>query len=283
MATRKSNGLQTTGSAPPTEVALRAATQPPTTITPPNVIALYDRYRKEVAPLEGLQVVDNDSFVKAGLAFQATGHFIDDIETAFKSEKTSAHRAWKGITTLESMFIDPASLVKQNLDRQILAWKDKLDAERIAEEQRLQRQEQARAEAERLRLQQIADADAKEHRQQIAEAQLDLMPWEEADDPIPEPVAVVIPVAEVPEVRLPSTVPNVMGLNYRQSPWKARIDLKALVIAAGKRAEAGDDSFLQYLEAREPLLNSLCSDHGESVSMIVPGVTAFRETRLARG
>jgi hypothetical protein len=281
MATRKST-QQSNGSAPPTELAVQAATPPPTTITAPDGSEFFSQYRQVIAPLEAFQVVDNNSFVAAGLAFTKVGNWIDAVEAAFAPAKKAANQAHKAITTLEAMFVGPAAAVKENLTNQVLAWREKLETERRAEEARLQREQQAKAELERQRLQVIADAEAEDRRQQAAEREAELMPWEEAEA-IPEPEQVIVPLAEVPEVRLPSPIPTVMGLNYRSTPWKARIDLKALVIEAGKRAEGGDDSLLQYLEAREPMLNALAREHGNSISMIVPGVTAYRETGLARG
>ncbi len=269
--------------AAPTEVAVRAATPAETTVKPPNALGFFEKYQARVAPLQAYRVVDNASFVVAGQAYTEVRNYIDEVTAAFKGPKSDSHKAWKGICALEGMFVDPAAGVADNLSNQLLAWKRKLDDERVAEERRLQ-------EIERRRLQQEADERAELQRKERfaaeIEAAAEVMPWEEVEaealsvvEPPPEPVVVYVPA-----VRLPSTVPYIAGgPSTRKKPWAGRVtDFKALVIEAARRAERGDDSMLQILQVDAVRLNQLAKDHGLSLGEVYPGTEGYQDEVLAR-
>lgn len=251
----------------------------PVTLNIPNVADVTEQYQVAVTPAVGFCVTDNQSFIEAGERFNAVKDFIDYITALFKKPKADAYQAHKSITALESQFLEPALQAKKHLADQQLAWRDHLKAIKLAEEQRLQREAQAQAEADRVRQQAILDAEAAAKQRLLDEAAAERLPWE-IDENEPTVVErVVLPEPEVAPVRLPSNVPFVAGgPAVRNSPWMAKVDLKALVLAASK-----DDRLLQYLEPKMPLLNAAAREHGQCVGDIIPGVTAYREERLARG
>ncbi len=268
--------------AAPTEVAVRAATPAETTVKPPNALGFFEKYQQRVAPLQAYRVVDNATYVVAGQAYAAVRDYIDEVTAAFKGPKSDSHKAWKGICALEGMFVDPAAGVADSLSIQLLAWKRKLDDERVAEERRLQ-------EIERQRLQREADERAEQEREARRLAEIDaaaeVMPW---DEPV-EPVAVELPPVvtisiDVPMVRLPSTVPYIAGgPSTRKKPWAGRcVDFRLALIEAAKRAEAGDVSMLQLFAVAEVRLNQLAREHQSALSEVFPGFEAFQEETLAR-
>ncbi len=272
-------------SAAPTKELIALSTPQPATITAPDAPQFLQKYQAQVAPMTAFQVVDNESDIICQQAFSRVGDFIAEIEAAFKPAKSAAHKAHKEITALESMFTGPAQLVKDNLSSQHLAWVRRCDEIRRAEERRLQeaQEAQARAEAEERRRQLQAEEDARvaAELQRLAE----LPPWEQPEE---EPVAVVVapvPVAEVPVVRLPSTVPvAVGGPSTRFKPWAGRVtDFRILVEFLAKRLEEGDDRWLDVITIDAVRLNQLAKDHTTALCEILPGTEAFREETLKRG
>ncbi len=114
-------------------------------------------------------------------------------------------------------------------------------------------------------------------------------PWEEDDaaaEPVAIPVApepVVLPPVEVAQVRLPSSVPAIMGQSTRKLPWMAKVeDFKAMVIWIGKQAEAGETRWLECLEPASVKLNSMAKEHTTSLGQIIPGVVGYQGETLAR-
>lgn len=254
----------------------------PVTITTPNVKDLEAEAQLALSPATGFVVIDNETFIEAGERYNTVVAFIDSVTQSFKEPKTLAYKAHKAITALEAKFLQPALLAKEHLAFQQLEYRRRLDIARIAEEDRIRREQQKIAEAEHTRQQAILDAEVAALRQQRQQLDDEKCPWEfgEADEAASLPVErVVLPEPEVAAVRLPSNVPFVAGgPSVRNSPWMAKVDLKTLVAAAAK-----DDNLLQYLEAKLPLLNAAAREHGQCVGDIIPGVTAYREERLARG
>jgi len=89
--------------------------------------------------------------------------------------------------------------------------------------------------------------------------------------------------ADVPAIRLPSTIPAVMGVSSRLKPWMGRCDdFKALVIWLGKQAEEGDTRFLDCIVLNQVRLNQLAKDHTTALKEILPGCVAVQEEGLAR-
>lgn len=268
----------------PTEVAVIAATPAPATITAPDAIGLFKRYEQSVSPMAAFQVTSNESYAQAGDAFTKIGNFMTEIETAFKPSKSAADLAHKNITALEGMFLKPAKVVKENLALQILSWRRKLEDERLAEQQRLQRE--AEAEAARQRAADQARINA-ENEQRLLEAELNRAPWE-TGEAVPEPELITLPdPAPVPVVQLPSNVPYIPGgPSARKKPFAGRVtDLRKLIIEAGKRAEAGDNFLvsLGILQVDQVKLNQLAREHQAALGEIIPGVEAFQDKTLARG
>ncbi len=263
----------------PTEVAVRAATPAPTTVTAPNALTYFEQYQKKVAPLQGYQVTSNEDYIFAGQSYTQIKGYVDDIEAAFEAPRDAAHKAWKSICNLQNMFTGPANAVLDNLSKQTLAWKRILDDRRAAEERRIQAERQA--EADRL----IREA-AEKQRLELLAAQAEVLPWEEPDEPVAESAAPVIVMPEVPVVRLPSTVPYIPGgPSTRKKPWAGRgVDLKAFILEAARRSAAGDDSLIQSgIVAFDGVrLNQLAREHMGTLGEVFPGVESFQDETLAR-
>ncbi len=287
MAIRRSSTAMavSNNSAPaPTETAVMAATPDLIPVPLPDVKALMRDYYLEVGPWAGFQVTDDASYVKAAQGFTSVGNYLDTVESMFDKPCGIAHRAWTAMTDLRGMFAKPSKAIKDNLSVQQLAWRAKKDQERRAEEDRLRREAQLKAdrerEAKRLQLEQEQEAE----RQRLLALQDELPPWEQEEVPESAPVLLEsIPEADIPEIRLPSTVPAVMGVSTRLKPWMGRCDdFKALVIALGKRAEEGDTKFLDVICINQVRLNQLSKDHTTALKEILPGCVAVQEEGLAR-
>ncbi len=280
--------MATNPSAAPTESAVLAAIPQPATITAPDAPKFLQKYQAQVAPMGRFQVTDTASDIRCQDAYNVVAGFIADVTAAFKPAKSAAYTAHKAITALEAMFTGPAELVKANLANQHLSWARRCNELRIAEEQRLKREAEAKAEAQReaLRRQLQAEADAA-HAREVARV-ADLPPWEQPEADLPAEAPAVLfdfPEPDIPEIRLPSTVPVVAGgPSTRNLPWKCQLnDFKAMVIWIGKQCEAGDDRFLECLLPNMVRLNQLSRDHTTALKEIIPGVEAVREQTLARG
>ncbi len=268
----------------PTAVAVMAATPAPALVTAPDAMVFLQQYENQVGKWAGFQVSDDTTYVKAAQGFTEVGAYIDNVENAFEAACSIPYRAWKAMTDLRGMFKNPAELIKSNLASQQIAWRQKKDQERRAEEERLRREAQLKAdrerEAKRLQLEQEQEAE----RQRLLAEQDELPPWEQEEVPEATPVLLEsIPEADIPEIRLPSTVPAVMGVSTRLKPWMGRCDdFKALVIALGKRAEEGDTKFLDVICINQVRLNQLSKDHTTALQEILPGCVAVQEEGLAR-
>jgi hypothetical protein len=76
---------------------------------------------------------------------------------------------------------------------------------------------------------------------------------------------------------------KVDGLIEREGPVKVRVtDLYALIIAAGKLLETGDDSLAVYLSFNEKHATEMARKVGKTFEEMVPGVEVYRDKVLAQ-
>jgi hypothetical protein len=130
-----------------------------------------------------------------------------------------------------------------------------------ADEARRKAEEEARAERERL---QAAAAEAKKT----------------GDVAAIEDAQVALEIAEVAPVAMPAVAtPKATGIGIRTT-WKHEIvDFKALVIAAGKAAEAGDETLLGYLEPNTTAIGGVVRSLKGATR--IPGVRAIEDKGLS--
>jgi hypothetical protein len=176
---------------------------------------------------------------------------------------------------------------ENKIKRAMLDWRQAEDA-RIARE-RAEAEAAARAERERAETERrAAEARAEEARRE-AEAAAAKGDAEAADAAAQRAAAasevaaraeVALELAEVaPVAQIDTAKTTAAGISGRES-WQAEvIDLKALVIAAAKAAEAGDDSMLGYLQADTKALNGIARSLKRMAR--VPGVRFFAKTGIA--
>jgi hypothetical protein len=216
----------------------------------------------EIDSLVTFRVSDDPSYVTAKRHFSAVSDYISAVEGRFKEPKSAAHKVHKFITSMENFFLGSATLVKSNLNTQILSYERKKDEERRAEEARLARLAKEKADRE------AAEALAK------YEAEIgDLMPWE---TPEPPPPTTIAPAPE--PIRLPSTVPVVAGgPTTKNLPWAARITDPVAVL---KWILENPADRLCYVEFRMPMFNLKSRELKSDMAAIIPGTEAFQGQTL---
>lgn len=82
-----------------------------------------------------------------------------------------------------------------------------------------------------------------------------------------------------PPTAITAKAPKAAGVSTRKT-WKAEVqDLRELVIAAAKRAEAGDDFMLGFLEANTKAINAAAKSM--QAQLRLPGVRVYAEESLS--
>ncbi len=264
--------------------SLAAGTPAPVTITTPDVVNLEAQAQLALSPATGFVVIDNDTFIEAGERYNAVVAFINSVTESFKEPKALAYKAHKAVTALEAKFLQPALLAKEHLAFQQLDYRRRLEALRLAEERRIREEQQRLADIEHAKQQAILDAEVEAQRKRLEE---DKLPWEFTEEDEQAVERIVLPEPEVAPIRLPSNVPYVVGGPVvRKKPFAGRcLDIKKLIIEAGKRAEAGDDYLIKsgVLQIDQVKLNDLAREHQGLLKDVFPGCEAYQGETLARG
>jgi len=175
-----------------------------------------------------------------------------EAEEWFKPMKQAAAKAHKEICTKENSVLQPLESAKQYLSRQIGAFDERVERERLAEEARLQEEarKQAQAEADRLAQENaIADAISLERDGDVAGAMAVLNH--------PAPVEVY-----VPPVIVQREVPKTQGVSAAVA-WKFKITNEALIPR-------------EYLMVDEKKLGAVVRAMKDKTS--IPGVAAYPES-----
>jgi type II secretory pathway component GspD/PulD (secretin) len=200
-----------------------------------------------VAPI----ITNADQYAVACEAVSVRKQFIKDAKAKLDPICDAAHKAWKATTELRSSIVDPVDAEVKKIGSSIVAYDNKLRAEREAAER-------AAAEA------------ARKAEEEALKANECLMPWEEAVDVVE---AVQVAVQQVQEQRAPVQVPqSVAGVSTKFKPWAARVtdmDKFLRFVIESKRYE--------LVQPDMPQLNALAKKLTESMKDTIPGTEAFRD------
>ncbi len=261
---------------------------PPTVVQAPDTTALVAQYTAEILPLSKYSITTPEQYVQGKIDWGKAKAFSSAIENLFKEAKSTAYKAHKAITSLESQLKAPADQIAAHVGGEILRFEAEQARIRREEEARLQAEENARVEAERARLQAIADserAEAEAARLKALKEMGDLEPWEidEATEAaLPQvPAPVIIATPEAAPVRLASSLPMVLG-----GPRTVDTPFKAVVtdpVALLKWVLAEPDTRIPlYIQFNATMLNSKARELGSDLIRTIPGVEGRREQTLKR-
>jgi hypothetical protein len=243
-----------------------------------------------------IRVVDDETKATAAQYGKSANDYIKSVEKLFNDPTEpggvgvieAAYRVHRFLTGLRGKFTKTATDVMEHCRKEIAAYDDKVERERLALQRRLQEEEDrnARANAEEERQRQIEElrkAQEEAERKQ-AEAEDDALPWEQdlavsaAATQVAElqqqleAVAAAPIVVEAPRIIVPEA-PKVDGVGSRNTPLKYRVvDLNALIQAAAK-----NPALQEYLEINDVRVKAKLKLVGEKIGDSVPGVEAYRE------
>jgi membrane protein involved in colicin uptake len=158
------------------------------------------------------------------------------------------------------------------------AYKARREAEAVAAREREQLERAARESAEAARKAQEAAAVAEAAGDKAA-AEVALEAAQEATARA-EDASIEAEIAAVAPAYLPTVAPTkIKGIGTRET-WKHEVtDLRALILAAAKRAESGDDFLLGYLCADDAALASAARSMKSKLA--IPGVRAYSDESLS--
>ena len=189
-----------------------------------GLMAEADRWS---AYVKALTITDRSSCEQASFLLRSIKNVRADIQKWFAphveramESKRQAEAARKGLvdeqTRMEQPLIDAEAQVK----RLLLAFEQEHERQRAAEEARLQAEAQERAEAETLAAAAALEAEA------VATGDTEMLA--EAENLLAQPV-------DTPAVYVPSAMPKVQGITYRDN-WTVhpRIDVQALAGAVAR-------------------------------------------------
>jgi hypothetical protein len=253
------------------------------TVNPPDVTALVIDYNTKIRPLASYRVASNDDYVVAKKHWADAKQWVELVKTELNPACALAYSVHQAFTGLRAALMEPGEAVMEHMGGQVLAWEAKVEAERKAEEARIQREADARHRAE------VARIEAENQRLlDIATASSDC-PWEDDDELSDELVSAVEMVLSPPPpepIRLPSALPTVIGgPRSKDNPLSAEcFDFHALIIECGKRLsqDPKDMSLVEFLEFAQVNGNRKARELGPDLEKVVPGVRAVRERTLAR-
>lgn len=119
---------------------------------------------------KALKVVDEGTYLIAGDALKSIKEYKNKILEYFKPIKEAAWAAHKGIVAKEKDALLPAEQIELPLRREINSYLAKIDAERRAEQKRLEAEAAAKAEAERQKLlERAVKAKSEEKQEELLE------------------------------------------------------------------------------------------------------------------
>lgn len=189
-----------------------------------GLMAEADRWS---AYVKALTITDRSSCEQASFLLRSIKNVRADIQKWFAphveramESKRQAEATRKGLvdeqTRMEQPLIDAEAQVK----RLLLAFEQEQERQRAAEEARLQAEAQERAEAETLAAAAALEAEA------VATGDTEMLA--EAENLLAQPV-------DTPAVYVPSAMPKVQGITYRDN-WTVhpRIDVQALAGAVAR-------------------------------------------------
>lgn len=279
--------MSTKPTAAPVQAALIVNAPAPVTVSAPDTAALVHQYTTEILPLSKYTINSSSEYIQGNLDWNKAKAFAGAIDDLFAKPVKLAHEAHKALTTLRAQLKAPADQIAAHVGGEIMRYDAEQQRLRRIEEARLQAEENARREAERREAQARADAERAEAEaaRQAALAEMALEPWEiddavEATLPV-VPAPVVVPLQESAPVRLPTSVPQVLGgPRTVDKPWACRVtDPVALLtwILADPEARIS-----LYVDFKMPALNVKARELGKDMAQVIPGTEAVRDQTLKR-
>lgn len=206
-----------------------------------------------VGHAKGIVVIDNGSRILAAEAGRAIAALIKEAEEFFAPMKKAAAATHREICVHEHRVLDPLEEAKKHLSLQIGTFDQRMEAERLAAEQRLQAD-----------LQRQAEADARKFAEE--QALEDCYALEADGDQVgadavlanPAPVAVY-----VPPVVLPSSVQKAKGVSSQQL-WKFKITNPELIPR-------------EYLVVNEQAIGQVVRALKDKT--VIPGIAVYPESK----
>lgn len=192
-----------------------------------NVTTLEEDMRASINSLAVIDVVDADTFARAGESNKAIVALKKKVVDYWGPIKDSAHKTWKGLVAKEKEMLDPIDAKQEQQRLSAKAWADAEEAKRREEQRKAEEAVRKQAEDE-----QIARAAALEKDGNKADAEAEI----------------AAPVV-VPQVVVPSAVPQGFGRMTTKYYSATVTDIKLLAKAVidGKvpvQAIQGNDTFL---------------------------------------
>lgn len=238
-------------------------------------LKVWDRYAAvedaaENMPANGLIVIaSSEQYVAYANRLKLVKAFQSHVTEWFRGSKdkpgplTRAYQSYQQLLDREKAALAPANVEEPILKSALLAWDEKLDAERRQRERELA--EQARRDEEERRLADAAALDeAARHDSTLA------VDAAEAYAAFDQPI-------QTQGISVPSLRPKVDGIVYKDN-WKARqqVDLKKLAagVASGKYPTS-------YISANFTALNAKARSCAGTEA--VDGVTFYNDRGLASG
>lgn len=156
-----------------------------------------------------VKITDSKSYEVSGFLWKTIGEVMKEVKETFDPIVDAAFKAHKKACEQRSKYFDPLAKAQKEVKRLMGVWEAEREAERQAEQKRLE--EIARKEEEERRLQEAIEAEE----QAKANGATEQEAAQEAEAIINEPVYVA-------PVVLPKETPKVKGLSFR-TVWKFRI------------------------------------------------------------
>lgn len=216
-----------------------------------------------VAKAKGLSITDADSYVSAGHLLQSIKGLRNEVIRWFKPHleaaqetKRTAEAARKGLADDQERMEKPLSDAEGVIKQLLLDYDAAVEARRVADERRLQAEEQERAEARML----------------AAAAEMELEAAATGDEGLrQEAIDILEQPTEAPAIYVKRTVPKVRGISYTDD-WKAHptVDIRKLAAAV-----AAGTAPTHYLLPNMPLLNKAASEAAS-----VPGVRFYNDRHV---
>lgn len=194
---------------------------------PPDKRGLMAEADRWSAYVRALTITDRSSCEQASFLLRSIKNVRADIQKWFAphveramESKRQAEAARKGLVDEQQRMEQPLIDAEAQVKRLLLAFEQEQERHRVAEEARLQAEAQTRAEAETLAAAAALEAEA------VAIGDVEMLA--EAESLIAQPV-------DTPAVYVPSAMPKVQGITYRDN-WKAHpsIDVQALAGAVAR-------------------------------------------------
>lgn len=143
----------------------------------PNEMEIRRKSSEMLERANALEITDNKAYVAADKMQVVLKEFETAIVNDHKEAKFTAWMAHKAAVAAEAKDLEPVTQARKVLKTKMAAWEDKLEKERVAEEerQRKEREKEAAAEREKARKAALKSGD-KELAKEIAAAPLQVAP-----------------------------------------------------------------------------------------------------------